>query len=67
MEELGVYYTEKDAPKSIAQFCEAILTKAQTVCETLQIDIPRLIIEPGRSIVANAGSTLYTVGSNARY
>ena len=60
---VGVYYTEKDAPKSIAQFCEAILTKAQTVCETLQIDIPRLIIEPGRSIVANAGSTLYTVGS----
>lgn len=60
---MGVYYTKKDQPKTIQQFCEAIIERAEASCETLGIDVPILVIEPGRSIVANAGSTLYTVGS----
>ena len=60
---MGVYYTKKDQPKTIQQFCEAIIERAAASCETLGIDVPILVIEPGRSIVANAGSTLYTVGS----
>ncbi|MEG1131268.1 MAG: diaminopimelate decarboxylase [Romboutsia sp.] len=60
---VGVYYTEKDEPKTIKQFCEAIIKKSSEVCNKIGIDVPTLIIEPGRSIVANAGSTIYTVGS----
>ncbi|HAX73622.1 MAG TPA: diaminopimelate decarboxylase, partial [Firmicutes bacterium] len=60
---IGVYYTEKDQPKTTQQFCEAILEQTERICAELEIEIPTLMIEPGRSIVANAGSTLYTVGS----
>ena len=60
---LGVYYTEEDKPKTISEFCEAIINKADEVCEELNIKRPTLLIEPGRSLVANAGSTIYTVGS----
>lgn len=60
---MGVYYTKKDQPKTIQQFCEAIIERAAASCEALGIEVPILVIEPGRSIVANAGSTLYTVGS----
>lgn len=59
----GVYYTDKDNPKPIKDFCEKILKKADETCSNLGIQVPILIIEPGRSMVANAGSTLYTVGS----
>lgn len=59
----GIYYTEEDEPKEAEVFCEAILQTTEQVCKELQFDIPALTIEPGRSIVANAGTTLYTVGS----
>lgn len=59
----GVYYTDKDNPKPIKEFCEKILKKADETCSNLGIQVPILIIEPGRSMVANAGSTLYTVGA----
>jgi len=60
---IGVYYTKEDKPRSIKEFCEKIIEKSEQVCKEIGIDVPILIIEPGRSIVANAGSTLYTVGS----
>lgn len=47
---VGVYYTEKDEPKTIQQFCEAIIKKSSEVCNEIGIDVPTLIIEPGRSI-----------------
>lgn len=60
---MGVYYTEKDHPQTIQSFCEAIIEQSEKVCRRIGIEVPTLIIEPGRSIVANAGSTIYTVGS----
>ncbi|GAA3663357.1 diaminopimelate decarboxylase [Asaccharospora irregularis] len=60
---IGVYYSKNDKPKTIKDFCEAIISKADETCKKLNIELPTLIIEPGRSIIANAGSTLYTVGS----
>ena len=60
---IGVYYTKEDKPKTISEFCEDIINKADEVCEELNIKRPTLLIEPGRSLVANAGSTIYTVGS----
>lgn len=60
---IGVYYTKKDKPKAIKEFCKSIIQRANETCKNIGIDVPTLVIEPGRSIVANAGSTLYTVGS----
>ncbi|MDR0879161.1 MAG: diaminopimelate decarboxylase [Clostridioides sp.] len=60
---VGVYYTKEDEPMEIKEFCEKILDRSKKTCSELGIDVPNLVIEPGRSIIANAGSTLYTVGS----
>ncbi|WP_270940234.1 diaminopimelate decarboxylase [Romboutsia lituseburensis] len=60
---IGVYYTKHDKPKTIKEFCESIINRVEKSCKKLKINKPILIIEPGRSIVANAGSTLYTIGS----
>lgn len=59
----GVYYTGEDNPRTTMDYCNAIINKANEVCERLSYPMPILSIEPGRSIVANAGTTLYTVGA----
>lgn len=59
----GIYYEGSDSPKEFEDFCEAILEETEKTCRDLNIAVPALIIEPGRSIVGNAGTTLYTIGS----
>ena len=56
----GIHYTDEDKPK---EYCEVILNKVDEVCSRLNIERPILTIEPGRSIVGNAGITLYTIGA----
>ncbi|MGV8984602.1 diaminopimelate decarboxylase, partial [Clostridium sp.] len=59
----GVYYDKGDEPKKIEEFCKVIIEEAEIKCRELGINLPTLVIEPGRSIVANAGITLYTIGA----
>lgn len=59
----GIHYKNGDQPKTIEQFCWAIINKAEEVAQRLNITLPRLTIEPGRSIIGKAGTTLYTIGS----
>ena len=59
----GVYYDKGDEPKKIEEFCDIIIEEAKIKCKEYGIKHPILVIEPGRSIVANAGITLYTVGA----
>lgn len=59
----GIYYTEWDDPLAVEDFCSIILSRAAEKSEDLGIKLPALTIEPGRSIVGNSGTTLYTVGS----
>ena len=59
----GIYYNEGDSPREFEEFCNAILEEAEISSKDLNIKLPSLIIEPGRSIVGNAGTTLYTIGS----
>lgn len=59
----GVYYKNGDKPFSVEKICSAIINKANQVASNLEISLPSLTIEPGRSIVANSGITLYTVGT----
>ena len=59
----GVRYVESDpyldVDAKVAQVAEA----AKGACARLGIDLPEIHMEPGRSIVADAGLTLYTVGT----
>ncbi|MBR0400148.1 MAG: diaminopimelate decarboxylase [Mogibacterium sp.] len=59
---LGVRYTEQDPLLDIPERIAEIAAHLKTTCERLGLDIPRVFMEPGRSIVANAGVTLYTTG-----
>ena len=59
----GIHYTDEDKPKETRDYCTSILNKVDEVCEKLDIERPILTIEPGRSIVGNAGTTLYTIGA----
>ena len=58
----GVYYTEKDTAIDIEQFMRSMIEHLEKSIEAEKLKIKKVSIEPGRSIVANAGSTLYTVG-----
>lgn len=60
---LGVRYTEYDREINYAQAIADIAKIVRTYCRENGIRMPRVILEPGRSLVAAAGATLYTVGS----
>lgn len=60
---LGVAYGAPDEPSTIEEFGKVVVDGIKEECEKHGIDVPKMAVEPGRSIVANAGVTLYTVGS----
>ena len=59
----GVYYSHDDAPIDIKSCLQNILGLIRDQASCLNIKVPKLMIEPGRAIVANAGTTLYEVGA----
>ncbi len=59
---LGIAYTADHEPSSIDDFAEVTCTAVRDFCGEHDLPLPRLLVEPGRSLVANAGVTLYTVG-----
>lgn len=59
----GIYYKTGDKAKTAEEYCNAIINKAIKKAKELKMELPILTIEPGRSIVGNAGITLYTVGA----
>ncbi|MCL4499451.1 MAG: diaminopimelate decarboxylase, partial [Chloroflexi bacterium] len=60
---LGIKYRVADEPSTIEQYAEVILEEVKSQASRLDFPIPRVMVEPGRSIVGNAGVTLYTVGT----
>ncbi len=56
---LGIAYTSEDEPPSIDAYVDV---KVRGVAEVFEHQ-PRLLIEPGRSLVGNAGLTVYSVGT----
>ena len=61
---LGVTYTDEDCPPSVETIANVIIDSIEKHCKQYDLKKPVLYIEPGRSIVATAGVTLYTVGSS---
>lgn len=59
----GIRYTSEDEPLPIEDYVNNLIDEVQTVSAKLQLPMPEIWIEPGRSLVGEAGITLYQVGS----
>ncbi len=60
---LGIRYTESDDPPSISEWVQAVSKAVEKACYEAALPLPRLIAEPGRSLIGSACVTAYTVGS----
>lgn len=60
---LGVRYTAEDDPRPIEELVAVLTEAVAEQAAALDLPLPRLVVEPGRSIVGEAGVTLYTVGA----
>ncbi len=58
----GIKYIEADKPIKYAEFIKAVSEEVKILSEILGVKIPYILMEPGRSLVAPAGITLYEVG-----
>ena len=56
---LGIAYTHGDEPPSISDYVDVKVDGIERLFDPL----PKILVEPGRSLVGNAGVTLYTVGT----
>lgn len=59
----GVRYTEDDPIIDIAENIKTVSEHIKKKCIEKNIAVPKILMEPGRSIAADAGMTLYTVGT----
>ncbi len=59
----GIKYLNEHDPAPFETYMERVSKVVKSECERLGIEQPAILIEPGRSIAAPAGITLYTVGA----
>ena len=59
----GVRYVEEDPVLDIKESIKEVSIHVKKKCSDAGISMPRIMMEPGRSIVADAGITLYSVGN----
>ncbi|GAA4870644.1 diaminopimelate decarboxylase [Paenibacillus vulneris] len=59
----GIRYVEGDTPLPVSKYVEAITSSIKTNFSKYNYPTPEIWVEPGRSIVGEAGTTLYTVGT----
>ncbi len=60
---LGIRYVVSDDPPTIQAWVQGVAQAVAAACLERDLELPRLLCEPGRSLVATAGLTLYTIGS----
>lgn len=58
----GIKYVDGDTPVLYGEYIKAVADVVERICTEKGLVQPRILMEPGRSIVGNAGVTLYTVG-----
>ena len=58
----GIKYKEADAAVPYEDYMSDVSAAIHAACARYDLEIPRIYIEPGRSIVGETGVTLYTVG-----
>ena len=60
---LGVAYTHVDHPPSIERYADVVMDAVAREWARVGLPMPRVQVEPGRSLVARAGVTVYRVGT----
>jgi diaminopimelate decarboxylase len=60
---LGIRYAEADDPPSIDTWVKTVCDSVVAACRAQQLPLPRLLCEPGRSLIGSACITAYRVGS----
>lgn len=58
----GIKYTEKDSPVDFEKYMKPVSEKIKEMAASLELPVPFVLIEPGRSIAGAEAVTLYTVG-----
>lgn len=58
----GIKYVDGDKPVVYDEYIKAVSAVIKNVCAEKNLKLPKILMEPGRSIVGDAGITLYTVG-----
>ena len=62
----GIWYTDEDrkiSAEEYAEYAKALVAAVKRKAQESGMELPFLVIEPGRSIIGEAGITLYTVGA----
>lgn len=59
----GIKYVDGDEPQPIRNYINAIVEKIIEESEARSLSVPEIWVEPGRGIVGEAGTTLYSVGA----
>lgn len=60
---LGIYYSDGDSPQQVGLYATCVADTVKACCLEFGLAQPKIIVEPGRSIVGEAGVTLYTIGA----
>ncbi|ANY71877.1 diaminopimelate decarboxylase [Paenibacillus ihbetae] len=60
----GIRYVDGDTPLHVSDYVKAITDAVKTHFAGIDSELPEIWVEPGRSIVGEAGTTLYTVGTS---
>jgi len=60
---LGIAYTDVDDPPRPVDFVRVVAGAVAEGCRQRGLELPRLLVEPGRSVAGPAGVALYTVGA----
>lgn len=61
---IGIRYTEADRPPSLDEYVSNLVDTVRETAAQVDLPLPRVVIEPGRAIIGEAGTTLYTVGGS---
>jgi diaminopimelate decarboxylase len=59
----GIRYTHEDEPIPASSYVEEIILEVKNQVVKYNMELPEIWIEPGRSLVGDAGTTLYKIGS----
>ena len=60
---LGIRYIESDDPPSIEEWVKPICEVVEQTCSTANIPLPKILCEPGRSLIGTACVTAYSIGA----
>lgn len=58
----GIRYTQSDPVVDYDKYMQCVSVALKAVCKRYSMEVPFIIVEPGRSIVGAAGVTIYEVG-----